>query len=145
MKWLFVALLMCVPRLASAQTCSFVSVVNLNFGIYSGPQLASSGSITYNCTGLGAGTVTIDLSRGVALSYLPRQLRDGALHLDYNLYLDAGFAAIWGDGTGGTAHYGPVAPPDGTNVSVNMFGRVFAAQNVPAGTYFDTLQITLNF
>jgi spore coat protein U-like protein len=85
------------------------SVVGVNFGAYnvfnSNPT-DSAGSITYTCISL-SGPITIDLSKGSALSYVPRQMRKGTDTLDYNLYLDAARVSIWGDGTGGASRYGP--------------------------------------
>jgi len=91
-------------------------------------------------------TITIDLSKGSAPSYFPRQMRKGAETMSYNLYLDAARVSGWGDGTGGTSRYGPMFPPLlGSPVTVTVYGRIPASQNVSAGAYTDTITATINF
>jgi len=133
---------------ASAITsCSISSVVGVAFGGYDptwGSPLDSAGSVTFSCAGVGASdTVLIQLGRGSSSTFFPRTLLSGGSPLAYNLFLDAARSAVWGDGTGGTSSYGPVTPPEGTNTTVNIFGRIPAGQNVPVGSYSDTLLITL--
>ena len=69
----------------------------------------------------------------------------GGEALGYNLYMDASRTTIWGDGTSGTSAYSRNNPPNGTNVSLPVYGRVGAAQDVSAGTYSDTVLATINF
>jgi spore coat protein U-like protein len=70
----------------------------------------------------------------------------GADQLFYNLYLDAARTIIWGDGTGGTQSFF-IGNPQGNNqdLSVPMFGRIPASQNVKVGAYTDTVTVTLSF
>ena len=140
------AVLMAVPREAIGQ-CSFNSTVGVSFGAYRYFDLTptdSTGSITYTCLNL-LSTITIDLSKSSAPTYVPRQMRQGTDTLDYNLYLDASRVSIWGDGTGGSSRYGPVTPPNGSPVTVTIYGRIPARQNVRVGNYTDTITATINF
>jgi spore coat protein U-like protein len=134
-------------RVARAASCSFSSVTGVSFGSYDVFDPSPSdgaGNIAYECTG--GATVTISLSRGNAASFLPRlMLKPGGASLSYNLFLDAGHAAVWGDGTGATAVYGPVSPPDGSIIMVPIFGRLPAGQDAQVGVYDDTITATINF
>lgn len=134
-------------RAARAASCSFSSVTGVSFGSYDvfDPSPADgAGNIAYECTG--GATVTISLSRGNAPSFLPRlMLKSGGASLSYNLFLDAGHSAVWGDGTGATAVYGPVSPPDGSIMMVPIFGRLPAGQDAQVGVYDDTITATINF
>ncbi len=65
--------------------------------------------------------------------------------LNYNLYLDAARTTIWGDGTGGTQVYSNANPPNNTNVTVTIYGRIPASQDVSAGSYTNTVTATINF
>jgi spore coat protein U-like protein len=145
---LVLAALLTAPRSAAAVgLCSFDSTVGVNFGAYdvfNTIPTDSTGSLTYSCTSV-LGTITIDLSRGSAPSYVPRQMRKGAETLSYNLYLDAARVSIWGDGTGGTSHYGPVVPALASPVTVTIYGRIPARENVSVGSYTDTITATINF
>ena len=59
--------------------------------------------------------------------------------------LDALSVSIWGDGTGGSSHYGPVVPPPALSVTVIVYGRIPARQNRSSGAYIDTITATINF
>jgi len=91
------AVLMAVPREAIG-ACSFNSTVGVSFGAYrffDATPTDSTGSITYTCL-LQFSPITIDLSKGSAPTYVPRQMRKGTDTLNYNLYLDASRVSIWG-------------------------------------------------
>jgi len=140
------AVLMAVPREAIG-ACSFNSTVGVSFGAYrffDATPTDSTGSITYTCL-LQFSPITIDLSKGSAPTYVPRQMRKGIDTLNYNLYLDASRVSIWGDGTGGSSRYGPISPPLITPVTVTIYGRIPASQNVRIGSYTDTGTVTINF
>ena len=64
--------------------------------------------------------IYVNLSRGGAATFFPRQLASGGSLLDYNLFLDASRTQVWGDGAGGSSHYGPVKPPEGTNTTLTV-------------------------
>lgn len=134
-------------RLARAASCSFNTVTGVSFGnydVFAAAPTPSAGNLAYTCTG--GATVTITLSKGSAPSVSPRWLLGplGA-HLEYNLFLDAGDATIWGDGTGVTGLYGPSSPADNTTVMVPIFGSIPAGQDVPVGAYTDTITATITF
>lgn len=134
---------------AAMMTCSVGSAMGVAFGsydIFSGNPLDSTGSITYSCSDVEpTDSVIIQLGRGSSSTFLPRTLVHGAYQLDYNLYLDAGRSSTWGDGSSGTAQYGPVLPPEGTTTEVTIYGRIPAGQNAHAGSYSDTIVVTLVF
>jgi spore coat protein U-like protein len=90
-------------------------------------------------------TILIELSAGGAASFSPRAMAGAGSSLSYNLYLNAARTTIWGDGTGGTSRYGPVTPVSGVGVTVPVYGRAPAGQNVPIGTYADTIVVTVLF
>jgi spore coat protein U-like protein len=123
-----------------------ITAVGVSFGTYnvfSASPLDSTGSVSYVCVGIKASnTITIDLSRGGASTFARRMLK-GAETLSYNLYLDAGRATVWGDGTTGTSHYGPVQPA--LSDTLTIFGRIPAGQDASAGAYSDTVIVTINF
>ena len=131
---------------ARAATCTLSSVSSPYFGgydVFSASPLATTGSVTFNCD---AGSpISISLSRGGATSFFPRRMTHGSWSLLYNLFTDAAHTTVWGDGSGGTATYTNGSPPNGSNVTVTIFGRIPALQNVGAGSYVDTITATINF
>lgn len=92
---------------------------------------------------------TVALSRGFGGSYSPRKMSGGRGSLGYNLYLDAARVTIWGDGSGGTLPLrgtmllSPTSPAQ--QVIHNIYGLIPALQDVYAGTYTDTITITLTY
>ena len=138
-----------LPGPALASNCS-VSTVGLFFGnynVFSPAALTSNASMTYRCNGVVPliDRVTIDLSQGNAGTYASRTLFRGTEALNYNLHLDAAMTQIWGNGTGGSQRYGPTSPPNNQDVTVTIFGRIPAGQDVSVGNYTDTIVATINF
>jgi spore coat protein U domain-containing protein, fimbrial subunit CupE1/2/3/6 len=150
---LALSLALCVlarPSEASAMECSIRSVSGLVFGsynVFSGTPLDTSGAIIYRCTGVaGADSLIIQLTSGNAGTFASsRALLDGAFRLDYNIYLDAARSTVWGDGSAGTNQHGPVQPVEAADTSVAVFGRIPPRQNARAGSYTDTVIVTIVF
>lgn len=130
-----------------AMAACTISTTALSFGsynVFSPFPLDSTGSVTYRC-GRRDRNITIILDRGGAPSFNPRRMRKVAEALNYNLYLDAARTTIWGDGTAGTQIYSDRNPPNNRNVTVTIYGRIPAGQDVSAGAYTNTVTATINF
>jgi spore coat protein U-like protein len=127
----------------AAPTCKGLSTSPVAFGSYnpvSATPTDSVGTISYFCPG--ALSPVISISAGGAGSFSPRGMV-GADVLGYNLYTDAARTVVWGDGTSGTVTAPGVVS---TNpATANIYGRIFPLQNVSAGSYSDTLIVTINF
>lgn len=124
-----------------------ISTTGVSFGsydVYSASALDSTGSVTYNC-GLGTILISVDISKGASAAFDPRTMQNGVNALNYNLYTDAARSTIWGDGTAGTSQYSATLPPLNTDVTVTVYGRATALQDVAAGAYADTVVVTVNF
>jgi spore coat protein U-like protein len=140
----------CLTPSRAAVSCT-ISATAVNFGnydVFNATALASNGTLTVTCLGVPvAGTsVRISLNRGLHSPVFPnRNLANGAQLLGYNLYQDAGFTVIWGNGANGTSVYGPFLITNSNPVPLTMFGRVPAGQDVTAGSYTDTITATLTY
>jgi spore coat protein U-like protein len=141
---LIAAALAALPAPARAQTCTVRGATGVAFGAYD-PVVANAavprdatGQIQYRCRRVAP---LVSLSRGSSGTYQPRQLRQGARAIGYNLYRDAARTQIWGDGTGGTF---TVLGQRGNRTLV-IYGRIFPGQPAAAGSYADTVVATLNF
>jgi len=108
-----------------------------------------TGNITVSCTGQPGEAVgySVQLNRGNSSSYTTRSLRFGNATLQYNLYTSAALSNVWGDGTSGSAPVQGSLLINQTNAVARhpVYGRIFANQNVPAGSYADSITITLSF
>lgn len=142
--WKRLAALLVVLSAAAARADCTVSVGSMAFGAYdvfSSTPLDTVATITYTCS-TPATAPTMSISRGGATSFSPRQMLNGASALNYNLYLDAARTQIWGDGSAGTSTY---SCSMGSGLSVSVYGRIFAQQNLPVGSYGDSLVVTITF
>lgn len=135
---------------APAQAACSVSATGVAFGAYnpqSGAADDSTGTITVDCHA-SEHSVEVALGAGLYGTIATRRMSSGAATLNYNLYTTTTRNIIWGDGTQGsvtqTLTGGSVS--GGTRTfSAIVYGRIPALQNVPAGTYNDTLIVTITF
>ncbi|MGE5188860.1 MAG: spore coat U domain-containing protein [Gemmatimonadota bacterium] len=146
-----VALSLAVLAAGHAEAACSVTATGINFGVYdvfSPVPLDSTGSITVACDAIPPGSVVVAIDPGGAGTFLPRRMRHASLPdtLGYNVFTSASMAAVWGDGTGGTATVRSGAgPPNRPPKAVTIHGRVPPGQNVSAGTYGDTLVVTITW
>lgn len=132
----------------TAEAACTISTTAVNFGTYnvfSASPDNATGQVTYRCTAPRPPLVTIQLDKGGAPTFNPRQMRMGSEILNYNLYRDPARTTIWGDGTGGSQTYTRSNPPVNQNINVNVFGRIPAGQDVSAGSYSATVTATIFF
>lgn len=144
---------------AQAQSCS-VSATPLAFGNYSSPGGAradSSAAVLVTCTPqylllACKSSYTLSLSVGDHASGSQRQLAAGTGRLAYGLFSDTLRQQAWGDGgasgptTGGTittSLLSLVCLPG--NKSHTIYGRIPANQSVPAGSYSDSVVLTVTY
>jgi spore coat protein U-like protein len=144
--WL--ALLLLVLSAAEAEAQCTISTAPVSFGSYdvlSATPRDSTGSVTFRCSLPVA--VTIDLGPGQnASTFFPRYMTKGSPPLlGYNLFTDAARSTIWGDGSAGTSRYSNNSPPALTNVTLTVYGRIPAGNDVTAGSYADTVVATITF
>ena len=101
-----------------------------------------TGTVTITCT---KGTAaTIGLGLGANASGSVRRMKDATTnYLTYELYQDSGRAAVWG--TTGAGLLSPVAAPSKAARPFTVYGRIPPAQDVPSGSYADTVVATVNF
>ena len=159
-RWLALFLLLGLSSMANAQSCT-VSSTSVAFGVYdpiesSSMPLDGSGQITVDCFP-NFTFFTASLSTGVAGSYAARQMASGANRLQYNLYLNAARTTVFGDGSGSTQTAtcitgvtafgctGSNPGGQGRRARLPFYGRIPAGQDVAAGPYSDTIQVTIIF
>lgn len=141
-------------RAAVTFTCT-VSASSIAFGLYnplSATPTAATGSWMVTCTAVGSGSATVagtlTLSTGSSGKFSSRQMNLGTNKLLYNVYLTPSYQQILGDGTSGTyapSDSGTVTAGQVYQVSGNMYGLIPAAQDVAAGSYSDTLLVTVTY
>lgn len=138
------ASLLAVPAAEAACTVSTTGITFGTYNVFQGAPTDANGQVTFRCTTFEI-FVRIELDRGGAPSFNPRQMRQGGEILSYNLYRDASRNTIWGDGTGGTQEFLQLFIPGNQNINVPLYGRIPAGQDVSAGTYTNTVIATISF
>jgi spore coat protein U-like protein len=137
---------------ASVSANCTISTAAVAFGAYdpvsanASSALAGSGSVTVTCTS--GASASISLGQGsnadagsTDAAPLRRMSDGGGSHLSYALHQDAARTTAWGNTAGtGVGHTG-----DGTATAITIYGSVAAGQNVPAGSYSDTVVATVTF
>ena len=145
-----------VPAWAGAAVSCVASSTSTAFGIYnplSATPTYANGDVQVTCTLLSGGSTTVNLvssySTGASGTYAMRTMISGANKLNYNLFFDAAYTSIRGNGTGGSATGGATlnltpGNPTGT-ASGTIYGRIPAGQDVAAGSYADTIVVTITY
>jgi spore coat protein U-like protein len=101
-----------------------------------------TGSVIITCTRGTAATIGLGLGANASASQM--RMKDATTdYLNYALYQDSGRATVWGNS--GAGLLSPVAAPDKTPRTFTVYGRIPSAQDVPAGSYTDTVVATVNF
>ena len=135
----------------SAQVAAncLVSADNIVFGNYDGTAaLAANGAVRVRCSN--GAPFSIGLSKGVG-SFTTRLLSDGASHsLQYNLYTASSFGTVWGDGTSSTVMVADIGEgmSDAKEITHTVYGQLVnsaANQDAPAGSYSDTITVTVTY
>lgn len=145
-KILFALLLLVCGSAAQAVPTCTPSSGGISFGLFVGSQISNIGTITLTCTGTGKSNYTLSLSTGSSATYTPRTMKNGTNSLSYNLFKDAAYTQIWGDGTGGSTAFTGTADMKGAptiTINVTLYGRIPAQTAPPPGTYTDTIIASL--
>ncbi len=84
------------------------------------------------------------MGSGTGASFANRRMAAGANLLNYNIYTTTARTTVWGDGTSSTSAI--TGTGSGTAQSVTVYGRVTSGQtSVPAGSYSDTVAVTVTY
>jgi spore coat protein U-like protein len=115
-----------------------------NVNTISGSNVDGTGGLSVTCTNGTTWTAAAGVGGGSGASFVARKMTSGANLLNYNLYTTNGYAVVWGDGTGSTATLGGTGT--GSAQAVTVYGRVGSGQTtVPAGSYADTVSVTVSY
>jgi spore coat protein U-like protein len=136
-----------------ANSCVVTAANNIAFGAYdpadtnNASALDSAGSVTVRCTRGSNAAIALNqganAAGGSSCTTPLRQMSDGGTsRLRYDLYSDSARTVAWGCTTTNDVDqtFSSLAP-----VTFDTFGRIPAGQDVPAGSYADTVTVTVTF
>lgn len=142
--------LLCFMESPTYAACT-VTATDLNFGAYdtlSGTPKLGTSNVHVHCTGLlSLFSYRVYFNTGNSGTYSTREMdRDTTYSLGYNLYTTSDYqTTVWGDGSSGTGY------ASGTILQIlipydadfTVYGSIPINQNVPPGTYTDTITATM--
>lgn len=136
------------PVQVSVGAACTVGASGFAFPAYSGIGVDSTSTIDVTCAQNLAYQITLNGGNNFNATSGKRRMGASGTFLDYQLYQQNGFQTVWGDtGFQGTVPNGTPKAGTGTGAAQQhtVFGHLYANQVVPAGTYSDTVLVTVNF
>jgi len=129
----------------SATVTSYCTVTggSIAFGSYNSSQIDQSGTIGVTCTNGTTYTVALDAGTGTGATTSARAMTGpSSAQLNYALFRDSGRTNNWGNTTGTDTVAGT-----GTGAAQNLtvYGRIPGSQFPGAGSYSDTVVVTLTY
>ncbi|MCX7071374.1 MAG: spore coat U domain-containing protein [Gammaproteobacteria bacterium] len=139
--------LLLAPRAEALLASCTASSTGVAFGSYN-PIAATptyaGGNVAVTCSGLGLlVSYTVLLSGGGSGNVASRRMNAGARLLPYNVYTSAAYTTVWDNVTGVSGGF--LIGLGSTTFNHPVYGRILAQQPAPAGSYSDSLVITVNY
>jgi spore coat protein U-like protein len=121
-----------------------VGAGTLAFGNYdttSASNVDQSGTFQVTCTK--GTTATVGLDTGANPLTGTRRMTNGTDFLTYELYKETARTNVWSNSGAGLVSL--AAAPSNSAQTLTVYGRITGSQNVGAGSYTDTVVITVTF
>jgi spore coat protein U-like protein len=132
---------------ATIASACLVTANLLNFGTYSptaATALTGSTTINVNCTSGSPYTAALNVGSGGG-AFTGRTLLSGSNTLAFNLYKDAAFTQVWGDGSGSTVTVAGTGSGLLTANTITVYGQIPISQDKPVGTYSSLITVTISY
>ncbi len=132
---------------ATIASACLVSATTLNFGTYSpssATALTGTSTVSVNCTSGSPYTTSLNVGSGGG-AFTARTLLSGSNTLDFNLYKDAAYTQVWGDGTGSTFTVAGTGSGLLTANTITVYGQIPISQDKPVGTYTSLITVTVSY
>lgn len=123
--------------------CSISTATDLDFGTVPGlidSHRDQTSTVTVSCTGRTPWRMSMDDGRHAAGGQRRMRQEEGPNHVRYELYRDPARTQRWGDGASRLQGTGT-----GSTQTLTVYGRVQGGQAVPAGSYSDTITVTVTY
>lgn len=124
-----------------------VTAAPLVFGAYdpaAGTAINGSNTLVVLCTTGTPYTVALGVGNGPGATVATRKMGNllNSDLLNYTLYQNAARSTQWGSTVGTDTLAATAAIPAST---INVYGQIFSGQNVSAGAYTDTVNVTVTY
>jgi spore coat protein U-like protein len=124
-----------------------VAATTLNFGTYNpggASALTGSSTVSVYCTSGSAYTAALSVGSGGG-TFAARTLSSGTDTLNFNLFRDAAYSQIWGDGTASTYTVAGTGAGLLTANTLTVYGQIPLSQDKPAGVYSSIITVTVSY
>ncbi len=132
---------------ATIASACLVSATLLDFGTYSpssGTPLSGASTISVNCTIGTTYTTALNIGSGGG-TFTTRTLLSDSNTLDVNLYKDASFTQVWGDGTTPSVTVGGTGSGLLVANNTTVYGQIPISQDKPTGVYTSLITVTVTY
>ena len=137
-----VLLLLSTALPAVAQNCT-VSATNVNFGNYTGSTVSLGGSpLSMTCPSGDTYSILLSAGQGSGASPTVRKMTNGNYTLSYGLYQNSAHTSNWGNSTG-TGY--EQSTGTGSAQTFYVYPQLTSGQQVPPGTYTDTISVSTTY
>lgn len=120
-----------------------VSTTELAFGPYAGDERDAAATITATCTNLTGYAIGLNAGLHGGSTTTRQMAGPGSDLLNYGIFQDESRSTNWDDIGGANPLSGQVG--SGAPQPITAFGRIPAGQFVQAGSYSDTVTVTLEY
>jgi spore coat protein U-like protein len=131
-----------------SSTCA-ISAGSMAFGAYdpvAATQVDGSATVSVNCTKGAAAKITLGQGQnagGGSTDAIPaRRMTDGSSFLTYALFSDASRTTVWANTAATGVTYNAASS---AQQQITVYGRITASQDIPAGSYTDSVVATITF
>lgn len=124
-------------------TCT-VSATAINFGSVGslGSNIDTTGTISIQCVNGTAYNIGLSAGTGSGATVAARKMTGGAGSVTYSIYSNSGRTTVWGDTVGSNT---VASTGTGSNQNFTTYARVPVQATPPAGTYTDTITVTVTY
>ncbi len=132
---------------ATIASACLVTANTLNFGTYSAASataLTGASTISVNCTSGTPYATALNVGSGGG-AFTGRTLLSGTDTLTFNLFRDAAYTQVWGDGTGSTFTVAGTGSGLLTANTITVYGQIPISQDKPVGTYSSLITVTISY
>jgi spore coat protein U-like protein len=130
-------------QVAIAATCVVTSATTLDFGTQGVLAANVDQTSTINVTCTNTTPYNIGLDKGLnGTSVTTRQMKAGSALINYSLFSDSGRTVNWGNTVGTDT---VAATGNGSAQAFTVYGRIPPQTSPAAGTYTDTITVTVTY
>jgi spore coat protein U-like protein len=124
--------------------CNITADSDLSFGTqsYLNETHEAEVSVDIQCTNGTTGRISLDDGTGGG-SVIARTMEYQGNSIEYSLYTNSDYTTHWGDGTSGSSTVDHIGT--GAATALTIYGRTPVQGEPPAGTYSDTVTITVSY